>query len=233
MDGNGRWALKNDLPRFEGHKKGAKTAKCVIKYCLKQKIQYLSLFAFSKENWLRPKKEVDYIMKLLSRSLINEKKFLIENDIKLKVIGDLSNISPSITKLLDQAINDTQNNKGLTLLIALDYTGRWEILEAVKKLSSDISKNNVDINNIDEPQFKNYLQTSDIPDPDLLIRTSGEKRLSNFLLWQLSYTEIFFINELWPDFNETIFNNIILEFKNRERRFGKISEQLNNSSMNT
>ncbi len=226
MDGNGRWAINKNMPRFYGHKEGVEAAKKAIACCLDSKISYLSLYAFSKENWLRPKKEVDYIMKLLSKALINEKEFLKNNDICLKIIGDLSNISSSIKKSLNEVTEATKNNKSLILIIAFDYSGRWEILRATKNIIKECTQDKLNIKDINEAIFKKYLQTSDIPDPDILIRTGGENRLSNFLLWQLSYTEIFFLDIMWPDFNAEIFNDVIKEFNNKERRFGKISEQL-------
>jgi len=214
MDGNGRWGLKHKKSRNAGHKEGIKTVEKIIKETIKKKIKFLTLFVFSTENWKRPKSEIRYLFNLLEIFLKNKLKILHNQNIKLKIIGK-KNFSTKIKKLLDYSEKKTSNNSKLQLNIALNYGSKSEILEAVKK----IKKNNEKVN---EKTFNKYLQTYRIPDPDLLIRTSNTRRLSNFLLWQLAYTEIFFVKKLWPDFNEKDYNKIIFEFKKINRNFGNI-----------
>ena len=214
MDGNGRWGLKNKKSRNAGHKEGIKTVEKIIKETIKKKIKFLTLFVFSTENWKRPKSEIRYLFNLLEIFLKTKLKVLHNQNIKLKIIGK-KNFSTKIKKLLDYSEKKTSNNSKLQLNIALNYGSKSEILEAVKK----IKKNNEKVN---EKTFNKYLQTYRIPDPDLLIRTSNTRRLSNFLLWQLAYTEIFFVKKLWPDFNEKDYNKIIFEFKKINRNFGNI-----------
>jgi len=214
MDGNGRWGLKNKKSRNAGHKEGIKTVEKIIKETIKKKIKFLTLFVFSTENWKRPKSEIRYLFNLLEIFLKNKLEILHNQNIKLKIIGK-KNFSTKIKKLLDYSEKKTLNNSKLQLNIALNYGSKSEILEAVKK----IKKNNEKVN---EKTFNKYLQTYRIPDPDLLIRTSNTRRLSNFLLWQLAYTEIFFVKKLWPDFNEKDYNKIIFEFKKINRNFGNV-----------
>jgi len=214
MDGNGRWGLKHKKSRNAGHKEGIKTVEKIIKETIKKKIKFLTLFVFSTENWKRPKSEIRYLFNLLEIFLKNKLEILHNQNIKLKIIGK-KNFSTKIKKLLDYSEKKTLNNSKLQLNIALNYGSKSEILEAVKK----IKKNNEKVN---EKTFNKYLQTYRIPDPDLLIRTSNTRRLSNFLLWQLAYTEIFFVKKLWPDFNEKDYNKIIFEFKKINRNFGNI-----------
>ena len=214
MDGNGKWGLKNKKSRNAGHKEGIKTVEKIIKETIKKKIKFLTLFVFSTENWKRPKSEIRYLFNLLEIFLKNKLEILHNQNIKLKIIGK-KNFSTKIKKLLDYSEKKTLNNSKLQLNIALNYGSKSEILEAVKK----IKKNNEKVN---EKTFNKYLQTYGIPDPDLLIRTSNTRRLSNFLLWQLAYTEIFFVKKLWPDFNEKDYNKIIFEFKKINRNFGNI-----------
>jgi undecaprenyl diphosphate synthase len=214
MDGNGRWGLKHKKSRNAGHKEGIKTVEKIIKETIKKKIKFLTLFVFSTENWKRPKSEIRYLFNLLEIFLKNKLEILHNQNIKLKIIGK-KNFSTKIKKLLDYSEKKTLNNSKLQLNIALNYGSKLEILEAVKK----IKKNNEKVN---EKTFNKYLQTYRIPDPDLLIRTSNTRRLSNFLLWQLAYTEIFFVKKLWPDFNEKDYNKIISEFKTINRNFGNI-----------
>tara|TARA_X000001036_G_scaffold419481_1_gene439349 strand:- start:306 stop:950 length:645 start_codon:yes stop_codon:yes gene_type:complete len=214
MDGNGRWGLKHKKTRNEGHKSGLSTVEKIIKETIKQKIDYLTLYAFSTENWNRPKKEINYLFDLLESFLSNKIKDLHKQNIKLKIIG-VKNFSKKLNKLLNLSEIKTAKNTSLQVNLALNYGSKTEILNAIKKMN----KNNDKIN---EKNFKKYLQTKNIPDPDLLIRTGNTKRLSNFLLWQLAYTEIFFEKKLWPDFNEKDYIRIIKKFKKIKRNFGNI-----------
>ena len=214
MDGNGRWGLKNKNSRNEGHKAGLKTIEKIIKETINQKINYLTLFVFSTENWNRPKKEINYLFNLLDNFLSKKIVDIHNKNIKLKIIGT-KNFSKKLNKLLDQSEKKTEKNTNLQINLALNYGSKFEILNALKKLN----KNNDKIN---EKNFKKYLQTNNMPDPDILIRTGNTKRLSNFLLWQLAYSEIFFEKKLWPDFNEKDYIQIIKKFKKIKRNFGKI-----------
>ena len=214
MDGNGRWGLKYKNSRNEGHKEGLKTVEKIIKESIKQRIKFLTLYAFSTENWNRPKKEVDYLFNLLSNFLSKKINDLHKQNIKLNIIG-VKNFSKKLNKLLNLSEKKTSKNTTLHINLALNYGSKFEILNALKKLN----KNNDKIN---EKNFKKYLQTKNIPDPELLIRTGNTKRLSNFLLWQLAYTEIFFEKKLWPDFNEKDYIRIIKNFKQIKRNFGNI-----------
>ena len=214
MDGNGRWGLKNKSARNEGHKAGLITVEKIIKETISQKIKYLTLYAFSTENWKRPKKEINYLFNLLENFLVNKIENLHKKDIKLKVIG-IRNFSKKLNKLLDLSEKKTSNNTTLQINLALNYGSKFEILNAFKKLNKNKDK-------INEKNLSKYLQTKNIPDPEILIRTGDTKRLSNFLLWQLAYTEIFFEKKLWPDFNEKDYIKIIKKFKNIKRNFGKI-----------
>ena len=214
MDGNGRWGLKNKNSRNEGHKAGLKTIEKIIKETINQKINYLTLFAFSTENWSRPKKEINYLFNLLENFLVNKIDDLHKQNIKLKIIG-IKNFSKKLNKLLKSSEKKTYKNKTLQLNLAINYGSKLEIINAIK----EIKKNN---NKITEKNFSNYLQTKNIPDPQILIRTGNTKRLSNFLLWQLAYTEIFFENKLWPDFNEKDYIKIIKKYKKIKRNFGNI-----------
>jgi undecaprenyl diphosphate synthase len=219
MDGNGRWAKKRNLPRVEGHRAGAKSVSEIVETCGRVGIRYLSLYAFSKENWKRPKKEIATLWRLLEDYLKKEDKVLVENDFQLRVIGQRVSIPPSVIKELERVEDLTRNNKRLTILLALNYGGRSEIVDAVKRILDDPGLNR---HSLDEEMFSQYLYTSDIPDPDLLIRTSGELRVSNFLLWQIAYTEIWITEELWPDFRKKHLLHALVEFQKRERRFGDI-----------
>ena len=214
MDGNGRWGLKNKSARNEGHKAGLITVEKIIKETIRQKIKYLTLYAFSTENWKRPKKEINYLFNLLENFLVNKIENLHKKDIKLKVIG-IRNFSKKLNKLLDLSEKKTSKNTTLQINLALNYGSKFEILNAFKKLNKYKYK-------INEKNLSKYLQTKNIPDPEILIRTGDTKRLSNFLLWQLAYAEIFFEKKLWPDFNEKDYIKIIKKFKNIKRNFGKI-----------
>jgi len=222
MDGNGRWAKSKGLQRWEGHQAGAESVKAVIEGCIEAKVEYLTLYAFSKENWNRPKTEVTALMKLLEQFLKKKSKELKENNIRLQAIGNLQDLSPGALKELKRSIKETQNNTALTLILALSYGAREEIIHGVKGILSDINDGKLDPSTIDTKIFSEYLYTAQTPDPDLLIRTSGEKRLSNFLLWQISYAELFISDKLWPDFKKENLLEAIKDFSNRERRYGEL-----------
>ncbi len=219
MDGNGRWAKQRNLPRVEGHRAGSKSVREVVETCGRLGIPYLSLYAFSKENWKRPKKEIATLWRLLEDYLRKEDKVLVENDFRLKVIGQKTSIPKSVIRELERVEALTKNNGRLTILLALNYGGRSEIVDAVKRILDDPD---VDKNSLDEVRFSSYLYTADIPDPDLLIRTSGELRVSNFLLWQIAYTEIWITDALWPDFRKKHLLCALIDYQKRERRFGDI-----------
>ena len=220
MDGNGRWAKQRNKNRIYGHNQAKKSVKECVEYCIEHKIKFLSLFTFSTENWNRPKLEVKALMKLLNIVIEDEINHLIEQNIKIKVIGDISKIPKKTEINLKKAIDKTKNNSGLTLILAINYSGKWDILNATKKILLD--KNQIDLKIFNDNIFENYLTTANIPEPELIIRTSGEHRISNFYLWQAAYSELFFIDILWPDFNKKELNNVIFEFQNRERRFGSL-----------
>lgn len=226
MDGNGRWAQENDLHRIEGHKHGVYSVREVTEACAEIGISYLTLFAFSTENWDRPQEEVHSLMELLVETIKNEVSTLNKNNIKLKTIGDTESLPKNAQINLAQAIQETSHNTGLTLLLALSYSARWEIKEAMKQIGEKIKRGELSTAITDE-MINQHLCTFDIPDPDLLIRTSGEHRISNFLLWQVAYTELYFTNTLWPNFRKKEFYEAIVEYQHRERRFGKTSSQIN------
>jgi undecaprenyl diphosphate synthase len=213
--------------RIFGHKNAVQAVKDVTEGCGELGIKYLTLYAFSTENWNRPTAEIDGLMELLVSTLKQEIKTLMDNQVKLITIGETSNLPQECQKNLEWAIAQTKNNSGLTLVLALSYSGRWEITKAAKALAMDIERGKVKANEINEHLFENYLQTSGIPDPELLIRTSGELRVSNFLLWQIAYTELYITPTLWPDFRKDHLYEAIWSYQQRERRFGKTSEQLN------
>jgi undecaprenyl diphosphate synthase len=227
MDGNGRWAKKKGAMRIFGHRNAVQAVKDVTECCGELGVKFLTLYAFSTENWNRPKDEVEGLMELLVNTLKQEIGTLMENQVKLITIGETSHLPPNCQKNLEWAINETKNNSGLTLILALSYSGRWEILKAVKQIASDVKEGKLGLEAINEQSFENYLQTSGIPDPELLIRTSGELRVSNFLLWQIAYTELFITPTLWPDFRKEHLYEAVWAYQQRERRFGKTSEQLN------
>ena len=223
MDGNGRWAKILGKERSFGHQKGIDSVKQVLEASIKLNIKYLTLFAFSKENWERPSFEVKIIMKLLAKSIIKYKNNLIENNVKLNTIGDLNDLPNNSRKAIEEVIKETNNNNKITLTIALSYSSRWEITNSIKKIFNDFSQNKINLKNISEEMVNNYLCTNNLPYPDLLIRTGGEKRISNFLLWQLAYAELYFTKTNWPDFNKRKFYNAIFEYQKRDRRFGKVN----------
>ena len=220
MDGNGRWAKQRNKNRIYGHNKAKKSVKECVEYCVEHKIKFLSLFTFSTENWNRPKLEIKALMKLLNIVIKDEINNLIQQNIKVKVIGDLNKIPEKTAINLKKSIDKTKNNSGLTLILAINYSGKWDILNATKKILLD--KNQIDLKIFNDNIFENYLTTANIPEPELIIRTSGEHRISNFYLWQAAYSELFFTDILWPDFNKKELNNAIFEFQNRERRFGSL-----------
>ena len=227
MDGNGRWANSRGLPRIAGHREGVRTVRKITEICGKLDVQILTLYTFSSENWSRPQTEVSALMKLLVSSLRREVKDLMKNNVRFTVIGNINDLEKNVQNELLDSIQKTKNNTGLNLNLALSYGSRKEILFVVKQLAEKVSNGEIDTEQIDEPLFSQMLYTRDIPDPDLLIRTGGEFRLSNFLLWQIAYTEIHVTNTFWPAFGKEELMTAIYEYQNRERRFGKISEQLN------
>lgn len=226
MDGNGRWAKRKGNKRIFGHKNGVKAVKAVVEAAGEIGIEYLTLYAFSAENWNRPKVEVDALMSLFISAVKTETKNLIKNNVRVKAIGNLNTLPDTVLNNLNEIIDKTQNNTGLTLILALSYSSRQEITQALKKIVKKISSGAITENDISEELISDNLYTCDIPDPELLIRTSGEFRISNFLLWQISYTELYITDTLWPDFSKKDFFKALNNFRQRERRFGKTSEQL-------
>ncbi len=226
MDGNGRWAKNHNKERVYGHQQGALRVKEVAKAAVKVGVKYVTFYAFSKENWRRPEEEVNFLMDLLVEFLEKEQEELYRNGIRLLVIGDMETLPEHVRTAIEGVIYRTRNNKKLNLIIALNYGARWEIANAAKNIAKDVVAGKVKIDEIEEDMVANYMTTAKIPDPELMIRTSGEKRISNFLLWQLAYSELYFTDKYWPEFGEEDFYKAILDFQKRERRFGKISEQL-------
>jgi undecaprenyl diphosphate synthase len=226
MDGNGRWAKQKGLFRAIGHENGSKAVREIVEACAELKIDYLTLYAFSTENWNRPKLEVETLMRLLVSSLKKEIKTLEKNDIRLNAIGNLDALPKKAKDELRDVIEKTKYNKGMTLTLALSYGSREEIVKTIQEISLKVKNNLISPSEIDEATINNHLYTRDLPDVDLLIRTSGEQRISNFLLWQIAYAELFFTETLWPDYRKNHLFEAILNYQNRERRFGKTSEQL-------
>jgi len=226
MDGNGRWAKERGLPRIAGHREGINSVREITRICGEIGVKYLTLFTFSTENWNRPKREVKALMTLLLSTIKKEIKELHKNNVKFSTIGNISILPKNTEKGIKEGIKLTSNNSGLNLILALNYGSRQEILSAVNNIISDINKKDIEIDSIDENIFSSYLYTNNCPDPDLLIRTSGELRISNFLLWQSAYTEMYLTDTYWPSFRENELFQAINDFQNRERRFGKTSEQL-------
>jgi len=224
MDGNGRWALQRNLDRIFGHQQGVNAVRTVIETAGELGIKYLTLYAFSTENWGRPDEEVSALMGIMIQSLNKETDTLIKNNISLKAIGDVGRLADDVRERLFETIKLTSGGTGLNLVVALSYSSRWEITEAARRISADMSIGKLNQDSFKETDFEKYLTTYGIPDPDLMIRTSGELRISNFLLWQLAYTELYFTDTLWPDFGKDDFYNAIIDFQKRERRFGKTSE---------
>jgi len=226
MDGNGRWARKKGNKRIYGHKNGVIAVRETVEAAAELGIKYLTLYAFSTENWNRPKSEVNALMQLLISTLNSEASTLMKNHIRLQAIGDINSLPARVASQLQETINKTETNSGLTLVLALSYSGRWEISQALKRLLEYTKANKIQTEDIDENLISKYMQASFMPDPELLIRTSGEFRISNFLLWQIAYTELYFTDTLWPDFRKDDLYKAIINFQGRERRFGKISEQI-------
>ncbi len=220
MDGNGRWAKKRGLPRIAGHNEGVHAVNRVVKAAAEAKVEILTLYAFSTENWKRPKSEIDYIMKLPKEFLHIYLPELMKNNVRIQMIGEFDELPPHTKDAVNYGIEQTKNNTGMLLNFALNYGGRHEITQAIKKMLEDINCSKLSIDQISEDHFSNYLYTKGLQDPDLLIRTSGEQRISNFLLWQLAYTELWFTDVLWPDFNEEVFRKALQDYQNRKRRFG-------------
>ena len=226
MDGNGRWAKQNNMPRLYGHKNGIKAVRQITEAAAECGVKYLTLYAFSTENWSRPTDEVNGLMQLLVSAIENETKTLLKNNVRLQAIGNLEQLPADVAQRLEQCIGRTASNTGLTLILALSYSSRWEMTHAVRQIANEVTAGRLDAKAIDEQTIANHLTTCHIPDPDLLIRTSGEMRISNFLLWQIAYTELYFTPTLWPDFRKEDFYAAIADFQQRERRFGKTSEQV-------
>ena len=226
MDGNGRWAKKRGFMRIFGHENGSEAVRTTIETCGNLGIKYLTLYAFSSENWSRPQKEVDALMNLLVDALQKELDNLMKNDIKLNVIGDINKLPTKAQKKLTEVLEISKNNKTMTVTLALSYGAREELVETVKKIINKVKNNIINENDINELIINEHLYTHNLPDVDLLIRTSGEQRISNFLLWQIAYAELYFTDVLWPDFNQKELYDAIINYQKRERRFGKTSEQL-------
>ncbi|WP_321370328.1 isoprenyl transferase [uncultured Desulfuromusa sp.] len=226
MDGNGRWAQKSGLPRVAGHQQGVETVIQIVDECVSQGIHFLSLFAFSSENWGRPREEVDALMGLLLQFLSSQRQRMLDDGVRLRVIGDLTRLSEPIQKALANAEKETSQGQNLTLILALSYGGRDEIMRAAQKIAQSALDGDLDINKLDNKTFSSFLDTGDIPEPDLLIRTSGEVRISNFLLWQTAYSEFYFTDVLWPDFNAAELRKALDDYRRRKRRFGLTDDQL-------
>lgn len=226
MDGNGRWATQHGNERIFGHEHGVEAVRSTVEGAVEIGLQYLTLYAFSTENWSRPKEEVDALMGLLVMAINDETEKLKEQNVRLSMIGDYDSLPKDVQQKLDWSINELQNNTGLTLVLALSYSSKWEITKAIKQIATEVKNGQINIDDINKDLLDKYLSTVGIPDPELLIRTSGENRISNFLLWQIAYTEFYFTPKLWPDFRDEDLFAAICDFQNRERRFGKTSQQL-------
>jgi undecaprenyl diphosphate synthase len=226
MDGNGRWAKNKGEHRIFGHQHGVKSVRDCTEAAAELGIKFLTLYAFSTENWSRPKEEVDALMELLVQTILAETPTLNKNKVRLLAIGNLKSLPGKCYEQLQEAMAETSKNTGLTLVLALSYSSKWEIVDAIKNISQAVKEGQIEIEKIDDQVLDNYLTTKGIPHPELLIRTSGEHRISNFLLWQIAYAELYFTETLWPDFNRAAFFEAIVDYQTRERRFGKTSEQL-------
>jgi len=226
MDGNGRWAKQRMLQRIVGHQRGVETVRMIVEECSRLGIGYLTLFAFSSENWLRPKTEVQALMALLKKYIRSEVPRMMQNNIRFAVIGNRHELPPAVNREIDEAIAHTSANSGMQLTLALSYGSRQEIMSAMARVAADAASGKIDPAKVDEEVFSGYLFTSGIPDPDLLIRTSGEMRISNFLLWQLAYTELYFTDVNWPEFDSSQLHKALRDYQDRERRFGLTSDQL-------
>lgn len=226
MDGNGRWAKQKNLDRTYGHREGVATVRKVIEAASKAGVAYVTLYTFSTENWNRPEEEVKALMSLMIQAVANETPDLIKNNIRVKVIGDVERLPADTKRALDHCLHETSACKGSTVVLALSYSSKWEIINAAKQIAEAVKSGKLTKDSINEELISQHLTTKGIPDPDILIRTGGEKRISNFLLWQIAYSELYFTDELWPDFNEESLYKSIVDYQNRERRFGKTSEQI-------
>lgn len=226
MDGNGRWAERHGLPRIAGHRRGVQSVRDLVRACADKGISYLTLFAFSSENWRRPVAEVRLLMELLTNALENEVKKLHEHDVRLRVVGDLGRFSPRVRMLIRHGEDLTAQNSLLNLTIAANYGGRWDIAQACQQIAKRVRDGDIDPDLVDARVVEAHLATHFLPEPDLFIRTGGEQRISNFLLWQLAYTELYFADVLWPDFNTAAFDDAIASFARRQRRFGQTGEQV-------
>jgi len=226
MDGNGRWAKERGMPRISGHSEGVERVRDTVRACAQLGVQYLTLYTFSTENWKRPKDEVSFLMRLLLKALKDETDELQTNNVRIRTIGDLSSLPQEVQAELLDSIEKTRKNTGLTLILALSYSGRWDLTQAIRHLARDIREGKLTEQDVTDELVGKYLSTAGIPDPDLLIRTSGEFRLSNFLLWQLAYTEIYISSRFWPGFRRDELYAAIANYQQRERRFGMVSEQV-------
>lgn len=226
MDGNGRWAKKRSLPRVVGHEYGVKSVRLVAETAAKLGVKHLTLYTFSKENWNRPQLEVKAIMTLLVRTIRNEVKTLQKNNIRLRTIGDIESLPSDALRELKEAMELTKNNSRMDLILALNYSARWDIIQATKKIAKEVLDKTLAIDEIDETVISKNLSTASLPEPELLIRTSGEYRISNFMLWELAYGEFYFTDVFWPEFDQNAFYKAVLDYQKRERRFGKTSEQV-------
>jgi undecaprenyl diphosphate synthase len=226
MDGNGRWAKKRSLPRVVGHEYGVKSVRLVAETAAKLGVKHLTLYTFSKENWNRPQLEVKAIMTLLVRTIRNEVKTLQKNNIRLRTIGDIESLPSDALRELKEAMELTKNNSRMDLILALNYSARWDIIQATKKIAKEVLDKTLAIDEIDETIISKNLSTASMPEPELLIRTSGEYRISNFMLWELAYGEFYFTDVFWPEFDQNAFYKAVLDYQKRERRFGKTSEQV-------
>ena len=232
MDGNGRWAARRRLPRFAGHKAGVDTVKGVVRACGEKGIEVLTLFAFSSENWRRPEEEVGLLMGLFMSALDQEVRKLCENNIRLRIIGYQSAFAMALRERIKAAEQLTKRNTGLSLVIAANYGGRWDVTQACKHIAGQVASGELSVADITPSLIQGLLTLNDLPEPDLFIRTGGEKRVSNFLLWQLAYTELYFTDTLWPDFDRPAFEGALTSFANRQRRFGRTSEQISKTQAN-
>lgn len=226
MDGNGRWAKQQGENRIYGHYEGVNSVRAVVEAAGEVGVKFITLYAFSTENWNRPKEEVDALMELLVSTISAETPQLNKKNVRLQAIGNLNSLPPACLEELNESIELTSKNTGLTLVLALSYSSKWELIDAVKQIATQVKNGSLAIDDISEKHFERELCTKNIPDPELMIRTSGEHRISNFLLWQLAYAEFYFTDKLWPDFRKDDLYEAILNYQNRERRFGKTSEQL-------
>lgn len=226
MDGNGRWAKRHDKPRIYGHQQGVESVRTIVEACREFGVKYLTIYAFSTENWNRPQQEVNALMELLIRTISKETPELNNKHVRIRMIGDMTSLPEDCRIQLDDAINLTSQNMELQLVLALSYSGRWEIKHAMQSIAAKVQAGIINAEDIDEQLIRTHLTTADIPDPELIIRTSGEYRISNYLLWQSAYSEFYFTETLWPDFNRDAFVKALHEYQGRERRFGKISEQI-------